>query len=582
MEDIKLKILTFFKDLDFEEGSHIYNVNGVPIVNSVSGLIKHFTPKFDKENISLAYANKHGLTQEEVLKRWSTVSQEACDLGHKTHLFGELYPFNRDLEPKSGFEEAIVKFWNDLPDFIIPVIMECRMYHKELMYAGTLDILLYNKQTDKYIIGDYKGLPLDTPILTEKGWSDMKSLKVNDKVFDKDGNLCNVKVVSNIHNKKCLKIIFDNNEEIVSDYEHRWLVSKISGKSIKNIVMTTQEIQDYYEEMNLKYNNQIPSYLQLKIFNTKPLNIKDKTLPIDPYVLGVWLGDGHKQDNKITQEREDIWNEIKERGYDIGEDVSQGRAGKATTRTIFGIRKYLKELNLLENKHLPEKYLLSSETQRLDLLRGFMDADGYYNSKRKRFVLATTKREQIDIAVPLLASLGIKPTVIECNKYCNDKIIKGWDICFTTTKFNPFLRRNQDIVVKTNRKNEYRRILLVENVEQVPTKCIEVDSKSHTFLAGKSLIPTHNTNKDLFKNFKEKKLLKPFDNLLDNPFNKYQLQLSFYQILIEQIDFIKISSRKIIWIKPDGNYQLYDTEDYTEQLKQYYNNDNRRINSQSN
>ena len=119
----------------------------------------------------------------------------------------------------------------------------------------------------------------------------MKSLKVNDKVFDKDGNLCNVEAVSNIHNKKCLKIIFDNNEEIISDYEHRWLVSKINGKSIKSIVMTTQEIQDYYEEMNLKYNNQIPSYLQLRIFNTKPLSIKDKTLPIDPYVLGVWLGD---------------------------------------------------------------------------------------------------------------------------------------------------------------------------------------------------------------------------------------------------------------------------------------------------
>ena len=99
---------------------------------------------------------------------------------------------------------------------------------------------------------------------------------------------------------------------------------------------------------------------------------------------------------------------------------------------------------------------------------------------------------------------------------------------------------------------------------------------------GEYIILDYKTNKDLFKNFKEKKLLKPFDNLLDNPFNKYQLQLSFYQILIEQIDFIKISSRKIIWIKPNGNYQLYDTEDYTEQLKQYYNNDNRRINSQDN
>ena len=195
-----------------------------------------------------------------------------------------------------------------------------------------------------------------------------------------------------------------------------------------------------------------------------------------------------------------------------------------------------------------------------------MDADGYYNPKRKRFVLGTTKREQIDIAVPLLASLGIKPTVIECNKYCNDKIIKGWDICFTTTKFNPFLKRNQDIVVKTNKQNEYRRILLVENVEQVPTKCIEVDSKSHTFLAGKSLIPTHNTNKDLFKNHQGQMLRGRFSDLLDMPLSKYKIQLNYYQQLVEQVPGVKISKRKIIWLKPDGNYELYECEDYSDRL----------------
>lgn len=565
MELLKKHIVDFYSGLTFDEESHKYFVKGVPIGKSVSVLIKDFCLPFNRDFLSLQVAKKRGISQEEVLAEWDEAAQIAIKKGKEAHLFGELYPFNRELRPQSEYEIAIMKFWSDLPPYIKPLATELQMYHKEKFYAGTADIILYNEKTNKLIIGDYKGLPLDTPILTEKGWSDMKSLKVNDKVFDKDGNLCNVKVVSNIHNKKCLKIIFDNNEEIVSDYEHRWLVSKINGKSIKNIVMTTQEIQDYYEEMNLKYNNQIPSYLQLRIFNTKPLSIKDKTLPIDPYVLGVWLGDGHKQDNKITQEREDIWNEIKERGYDIGEDVSQGGAGKATTRTIFGIRKYLKELNLLENKHLPEKYLLSSETQRLDLLRGFMDADGYYNPKRKRFVLGTTKREQIDIAVPLLASLGIKPTVIECNKYCNDKIIKGWDICFTTTKFNPFLKRNQDIVVKTNKQNEYRRILLVENVEQVPTKCIEVDSKSHTFLAGKSLIPTHNTNKDLFKNFKGQRLTGRFSNFLDNPFNKYQLQLSYYQILLEQTG-VEVSGRKLIWLSPN-NYKMYDCQDLTQYLK---------------
>ena len=569
LDEVKHNIHKKFEELKFQEDKHEYEAQNKKL-KSVSYFIKDYCEEFNAINAALGVSKKTGKTVAQVLQEWENIKNESCALGTKTHLFGEHFILTGENNPSNGYEEAIVKFWMDLPEHLVPVTLELKMYCIKMGIAGTADIILYNKQTNKFIIADYKGLPLDTPILTEKGWSDMKSLKVNDKVFDKDGNLCNVKVVSNIHNKKCLKIIFDNNEEIVSDYEHRWLVSKINGKSIKNIVMTTQEIQDYYEEMNLKYNNQIPSYLQLRIFNTKPLSIKDKTLPIDPYVLGVLLGDGHKQDNKITQEREDIWNEIKERGYDIGEDVSQGGAGKATTRTIFGIRKYLKELNLLENKHLPEKYLLSSETQRLDLLRGFMDADGYYNPKRKRFVLGTTKREQIDIAVPLLASLGIKPTVIECNKYCNDKIIKGWDICFTTTKFNPFLRRNQDIVVKTNKQNEYRRILLVENVEQVPTKCIEVDSKSHTFLAGKSLIPTHNTNKDLFKNFRGKKLKAPFNNLLDSPFDKYNIQLSMYQILFELTGY-EVENRFIIWLKPDAEYEIYYTQDLRKEINNLYN-----------
>lgn len=82
------------------------------------------------------------------------------------------------------------------------------------------------------------------------------------------------------------------------------------------------------------------------------------------------------------------------------------------------------------------------------------------------------------------------------------------------------------------------------------------------------IIADYKTNKDLFKNFKEKKLLGIFSNLLDCPLNKYQIQLSFYQILLEQLGF-KVSQRKIIWLLKTGEYQLYDTEDLTPKLNQY-------------
>ena len=567
MEKVKIQILEYFKGLEFEEVQHKYVFNSKPIKISVSGLIKNYYKPFDSYSISLRIAERDGISQEEVLKGWDDEATKGINKGNKAHLFGEVYPFNRNLEPKDKYEEAIVKFWNDLPDTIVPVIMELRMFHKEFMFAGTADILLYNTVTGMFIIGDYKGLPLDTPILTTEGWKNMEDLTIFDKVYDKEGLPTKIKAVSEIHNKKCLQINFDNNENIISDFEHRWLISFCNSGTWKDKVMTTQELKKYIEEKTNVYGQNIPSCYIPKILNSKPLNIEEKKLPIDPYVLGIWLGDGHKADSKITQMNTLVWKEIEKRGYKIGNDVSKGGAGKAKTCTIFNIHSQLKKLNLLFNKHLPKEYLLSSYEQRLDLLRGFMDADGYYNKKRKRYVIATTKQIQVDIAVELLASLGIKTTVISCKKYCNNKIFDGWDVCFTTDKFNPFLNRNQDIKIKTNNQNSYRRILNIEEVSSVPTKCIEVESKSHTFLAGKSLIVTHNTNKDLFKNFKEQKMLGPFDNMLDCAFNKYQLQLSYYQILFEQTG-LKVSSRKLIWLLPDGTYKMYNMDNHTGVLKQ--------------
>jgi hypothetical protein len=76
---------------------------------------------------------------------------------------------------------------------------------------------------------------------------------------------------------------------------------------------------------------------------------------------------------------------------------------------------------------------------------------------------------------------------------------------------------------------------------------------------GKFIIADYKTNKDLFKNFKGKKMLKPFTNLLDSPFNKYQIQLSMYQHLFEQCGF-EVEKRVVIWLKPDATFETYETE----------------------
>lgn len=75
------------------------------------------------------------------------------------------------------------------------------------------------------------------------------------------------------------------------------------------------------------------------------------------------------------------------------------------------------------------------------------------------------------------------------------------------------------------------------------------------------------TNEDLYKNFMEKKLLAPFDNLLDMPLSVYKLQLSLYQICLENIG-LKTVARRILWLKPDGAYEKIPLEDYTITLRE--------------
>jgi len=87
----------------------------------------------------------------------------------------------------------------------------------------------------------------------------------------------------------------------------------------------------------------------------------------------------------------------------------------------------------------------------------------------------------------------------------------------------------------------------------------------YDMLSNSLVIGDYKTNKDLFKNYKQKKMLTPFIDLLDCPFNKYQLQLSYYQILLEQSGY-KVSGRKLIWLKKNGTYDLFDTNDYTQLL----------------
>jgi hypothetical protein len=540
--------------LEPQEHVYIHRDTGIKYT-SVTKVLSSIEPHFESESIAEAIVRQSdstkqeryiGMNKDEILDYWQMLNDTANEYGTFVHETIEEYLLNQKwFFPDNDLQKKIIAGYESLKiDEGITMWPERIMFSSEYELAGTGDLII-DIDDEFFDVGDWKGLPIDTPIFTNNGWKTMGTVTTSDMVYDMDGKLVSILHTSEVKNKKCYKIYFDNNEEIISDYEHRWLISFYRDKKFKDVVMTTEELFNYLKKLgDKKWSHKIP-----KVKIAKPLKNEKIDLPIDPYVLGVWLGDGNSADGKITNMCEEIWDEIKNRGYDIGNDVSQGGSGLAKTRTVFGLATELKKLGLLKNKHIPEIFLKSSYEQRLLILNGLMDSDGYYNKSRKRFVMSTTRENQAKYFNQLVSSLGIKTTIIKYNKKAMGKIINVFDVLFSTNNLNPFLCRNKGLeqIYKINNLN-FKNIKKIELTESVPTRCIEVDSNTHTFLYGYSFSVTHNTNAEFnyFNKFGFKTLLSPFEHLQDCQYSIYTLQLSTYALMY-QMEYPHKKCRQI-WI----------------------------------
>lgn len=547
------------------------------------------TKVFEKSILELHNISENDFNREQqaILDAWQAENRLSCERGSKIHaeLENSFYKKKKNIDLSKyqiggKFECVKDKTALDLDNGVYPEYLISRVSEDgKLRIAGQIDLLV--KKGNSIIICDWKGLPLDTKIPTLDGWSTIAQLQEGDVIFDKDGNPTKILHKSRVHYNPCYKITFDNGDTIVADHEHRWEISFSTPKEsryhgeYKTQVMTTEEIAKYLESLPEKRS----SYDIPKIVNPKPLNLDSVELPIDPYVLGCWLGDGSKQCGAITNETNNVLVEIQRRGYTLGNDISA--ENRTSTYTILGIYPILKQLNLINNKHIPDLYQRASYEQRLDLLRGLMDTDGYYNPKRKRFVMETSQEWQCYDFIKLLSSLGIKSTKFDVIKKLNGKEFHEYSINFSTRGLNPFLMRNQEIEYPTRDICTYRNINSVELVETVPTQCLEVDSPSHTFLCTDKMIVTHNTNKKIemksFYNAKTKssaKMKYPINNLDDTNYWHYTLQLSTYAWMVQKLN-PEFTIEDLVLVHFDHNdnmtvYHLPYLKDEVERMLWYY------------
>lgn len=353
-----------------------------------------------------------------------------------------------------------------------------------------------------------KALALDTPIPTPAGWTTMGELNDGDVIYGGDGKTCTVVKAHDVrYNRNCYKVEFSDGECIVADEDHNWFTQTCleSRKNCKGSVKTTKQILD-----TLLFNKIQPNHF-IPILHNNAGAENNVDLPIDPYILGTWLGDGGSHNpgriHVNFREAEELRAIVASKLNIMPETMPLAENTGVAYFTVKNLCGPTDELSLRGNKHIPVSYLHASREQKLELIRGLMDTDGTYAGDRHREtgkyanVCFTQANYNIAFQVyELVTSLGWKATLKEFgnavgyNKH--NKNATCWRVIFRPTEQVFHLQRKRDYfepALSRGNQSKKRFIKSITPIESVPVRCITVDSPDSLFLCGKSHVATHNT-----------------------------------------------------------------------------------------
>lgn len=377
-----------------------------------------------------------------------------------------------------------------------------------------------------------KALSLSTELPTPTGWTTMGEVRVGDELLDEQGQRCRVTYVTPVQlGNECFEVRFDDGSTVVADADHQWFAFDLAAwKSLRGQghsrasqpahpglardqgarwrlprVVTTRQMLDE----GVRAADRGPNwYIQL----AAPLDLPEASLPVDPYVFGCWLGDGSTAHAAMTIDPVDVEHftaEFEHAGYMLRQ------ADRMTFRTCpprgsrpehgatqpRSLRAELIELGFLRGatKHIPQCYLRGSFKQRLALLQGIMDTDGHARPGEHLVELTFADRDLTEQVHELVCSLGHKAHEIHERAISLDDGRRTTAWRFTWSPLDPVFRlprkaaANLAPVPGAHREFTRRAVASITPMKSVPVRCITVDSPNSLYLAGRTMIPTHNT-----------------------------------------------------------------------------------------
>lgn len=336
-----------------------------------------------------------------------------------------------------------------------------------------------------------KALDINTPIPTPTGFVRMGDLKAEDWVFNEVGLPVQVlHAFAFLEGRDCYRVTFSDGSEIIADGTHIWTTETIASMVASDAwagssSLTTVEIAETLLNSSGRANHRIPAAL--------PLRTERADLPVNPYLLGAWLAGLNMRGDAAYAKGENIAMKTMRvetpemASVRVGEMSDADKARRVRIIRSASEERAIADL-LADGTRIPEAYLFAAKQQRRALMEGMLDVSGHVVGKNQvRF--QDHRKDVAEDFLALASSLGYRASVSK-RKDCQNV----WVVSFSTTDRVFRVEHKNARIIEGEREAATRRtIVSVEKVETRTVRCITVDSPRHLFLAGRSMIPTHNS-----------------------------------------------------------------------------------------
>lgn len=327
-----------------------------------------------------------------------------------------------------------------------------------------------------------KAQSLDSKVFTPDGWASLGSISAGDVIIGGDGRPAKVTKVHPVSSMDLYRVTTRDGRSALCNLGHLWNVKNGGNTGNRESTKSLEEILQNWkaDRFDKRYGKRYTEY-RYKIPAPSPVEFRERQLPLDPYTLGAWLGDGHSAGGRFTTDDPEIL------GYfPYPTEKQSGKYGYV----IREIYPKLKQLGVLNNKHIPSDYLFSSVEHRKALLQGLMDTDGTCHRDGNIAYFSNTNKKLIDGITHLIRSLGGIATENTNYTTCNGKRFLSWRVsCKLQKGMNPFrLKRKANRWRGSVNTDSY--IVSIEKEKTGLGRCISVERE--TYITDDFLL-THNS-----------------------------------------------------------------------------------------